>query len=79
MAAFTAKTMSASKEIEGCLPDPLITKPMQLFVTLVDQFLAAKKKDPDADTSALERQIDEMVYELYGLTEKEIKIIENQR
>ena len=27
-------------------------------------------------TSALEHQIDEMVYELYGLTDEEIKIVE---
>ena len=40
-------------------------KAQQSFVSLVDQTLAAKKKDPNADTSALERQIDKMVYELY--------------
>ncbi len=28
------------------------------------------------DTSALERKIDEMVYELYGLTPDEIEIVE---
>jgi len=63
-------------------------KKQQPFITLVDQILAAKKhapeginqgKDPNADTSALERQIDEMVYELYGLTEEEIKIVEGRR
>ena len=48
----------------------------QPFNTLVAQIHAAKKKDPDADTSALERQIDQMVYILYGLTEEEIKIVE---
>jgi hypothetical protein len=31
-----------------------------------------------ADTSALERQIDKMVYKLYGLTEDEIEIVEKQ-
>jgi len=41
-------------------------------VTIVD----AKKGDPTADTSALEAEIDRMVYELYGLTEDEIKIVE---
>ncbi len=35
---------------------------------LVDQILAAKKENPHADTSALERQIDLMVYRLYNLT-----------
>ena len=37
---------------------------------------AAKKRDPEADTSALEQEIDQMVYELYGLTEEEITIVE---
>jgi hypothetical protein len=36
-----------------------------------------KKKDP-ADTSALEKQIDEMVYALYGLTPDEIAIVEGK-
>ena len=32
--------------------------------------------DPQADTTALEREIDRLVYDLYGLTEDEIKIVE---
>ena len=47
----------------------------QPFIALVDQIPAIKQKDPDADTSVLERQIDQMVYKLYGLTEEEIKIV----
>lgn len=43
----------------------------------VDQILALKKENPQADTSKLEREIDLMVYELYGLTEEEIEIVEN--
>ncbi|WP_228020096.1 hypothetical protein [Sphaerospermopsis sp. LEGE 08334] len=43
---------------------------------LVDQILNAKKLDPNADTTALEREIDQMVYQLYELTPEEIKIIE---
>ena len=43
---------------------------------LVDQILAAKKKDAAADVSRWEREIDRQVYELYGLTEDEIKIVE---
>jgi adenine-specific DNA-methyltransferase len=31
-----------------------------------------------ADTSALENQIDEMVYALYGLTPEEIAIVEGK-
>lgn len=44
--------------------------------TLVDRILTAKRVNPAADTSALEREIDRMVYELYGLTEEEIRIVE---
>jgi ribosomal protein S17E len=42
----------------------------------VDQILTLKKDNPAADTSVLEREIDVMVYALYGLTEEEIKIVE---
>lgn len=49
----------------------------QSFITLVDQILTSKQKDPRVDTSALEKQIDQLVYKLYGLTEEEIKIVEN--
>ena len=38
--------------------------------------LAAKKADPSADVSALEAEIDQLVYSLYGLTREEIAIIE---
>jgi adenine-specific DNA-methyltransferase len=38
--------------------------------------LAAKRSNPQADTSAWEREIDERVYRLYGLTPAEIKIVE---
>ncbi len=46
---------------------------------ILNSILAAKKQDPDTDTSALEREIDELVYKLYGLTEEEIQIIENKK
>jgi adenine-specific DNA-methyltransferase len=43
------------------------------FIELVNQILTIKQSDPNADTSQLEREIDLLVYELYGLTEEEIK------
>jgi len=46
------------------------------ITSLVDKILAAKKSDPKADTSALETECDRLVYQLYGLTEAEIKIVE---
>ncbi|MGM0579756.1 MAG: DUF7149 domain-containing protein [Bacteroidota bacterium] len=45
-------------------------------IKLVKQILSIKKHDPTADTTSLEQEIDQMVYELYGLTEEEIKIVE---
>ena len=47
------------------------------FIALVDRILAAKQRNAKADTSALEREIDELVYALYGLTPEEIKIVED--
>lgn len=53
------------------------------FITLVDKILESKKKDlrqkdggqAPADTTALEREIDLLVYKLYGLTEEDIQIL----
>jgi hypothetical protein len=46
--------------------------------TLVHRFpkLAAWQMDADADVSVLEREIDQLVYALYGLTLEEIKLVE---
>lgn len=44
---------------------------------IVDIILKTKKSNPHADTSSLESEIDRLVYDLYGLTEEEIAIIEN--
>ncbi|HCN31351.1 MAG TPA: hypothetical protein DIT64_22120 [Verrucomicrobiales bacterium] len=46
------------------------------IVSLVERILAAKQPNPAADTSALEREIDQQVYALYGLTPEEIAIVE---
>lgn len=48
------------------------------IVKLVEQVLVAKKKNPQADTSKEESAIDELVYQLYGLTEEEVKIVEGK-
>ncbi len=44
---------------------------------IVDLILKIKKQNPKADTTALESQIDQLVYQLYDLTEEEIEIVEN--
>lgn len=48
----------------------------QALITIVDQILSLKESDPQSDTSALEAEIDRMVYELYALNEEEIAIVE---
>jgi type I restriction-modification system DNA methylase subunit len=47
------------------------------LVKLVERILAAKEKNPAADTTTLEDEIDQQVYALYGLTPEEIKIVED--
>jgi adenine-specific DNA-methyltransferase len=44
---------------------------------LVVEILFNKKQNPTANTKEIENQIDRLVYQLYGLTEEEIQIIEN--
>jgi len=44
---------------------------------VVEKILSLKKENYAADTSNLEAEIDQLVYELYGLTEEEIEIVEN--
>jgi hypothetical protein len=43
---------------------------------LVKQILDAKQSNPVAGISNLEAEIDQLVYQLYGLTEEEIVIVE---
>jgi len=59
------------------LPIPSNT-PTHPIISLVDQIVAAKVVDPDYDISDLELEIDRLVYELYGLTEEEIAIVEGK-
>jgi len=46
------------------------------IIKLVDKILTAKSEDPEAETSKLEKQIDELIYKLYALSEEEINGIE---
>lgn len=46
--------------------------------SLVDRILSAKKSNPQADTSAEEQEIDQLIYKLYNLTPEEIAIVEGK-
>ena len=61
------------------IPIPSATPAQQKpIIALVDKILAAKKANPQADTSKEECKIDTLVYNLYGLTDDEIAIIEEK-
>ncbi len=63
------------------LPIPQITpKNQELAHKITDcaeRILKSKEKDPKANTQELEKEIDALVYQLYNLTDEEIKTIEN--
>ena len=50
-----------------------------MHLTLVDEIITAKTTTPDADVLSLEKEIDRMVYSLYGLTAEEIAIVEKSQ
>ena len=65
------------------LPKELSSEDQKPFISLVDSILAITSSDDYSENTAkhkevraLERRIDQMVYELYSLSAEEIKIIE---
>jgi len=71
------RTMHFDEHYIGKIPLPMdYNEKQQPIVTLVDKILAAKRENPQADVTAWELEIDQLVYKLYGLTEEEIKIVE---
>ncbi|MBM0610967.1 class I SAM-dependent DNA methyltransferase [Helicobacter pylori] len=63
------------------LPIPQITEKNQELADKItdcaERILKSKAKDPKANTQGLEKEIDALVYQLYNLTDEEIKIIED--
>ncbi|GAA9512200.1 class I SAM-dependent DNA methyltransferase [Helicobacter pylori] len=63
------------------IPIPQITPQNQKLADKITDgakaILEAKEKDPKANTQKLEKEIDALVYQLYNLTDEEIKIIED--
>lgn len=77
---FIFKATSTSSNVNGYEVDalpfyPATPEQQQAIVALVDKILAVKDGDHNADTSEWEKQIDLLVYELYGLTFEEAKVI----
>ncbi len=77
------RRFSTNSNVNGYEVDSLPLKGLSIaqqqpIIDLVDEILAAKKANPQADTTEQERKIDKLVYQLYGLTEQEIQIIEGK-
>jgi hypothetical protein len=70
----------ASKENMEKVPIPAITPANESIVKQIENFvetiLSTKHQNLNADISHLEREIDQLVYRLYDLTEEDIKVIE---
>ena len=49
----------------------------QLMELKVNEILQLKQANPQADTAKLENEIDQLVYQLYGLSAEQIQIVEN--
>lgn len=61
------------------IPIPIATPiQQQPIIDLVDSILTAKKKNPTANTFEQEKNINDLVYDLYGLSKPEINIIKGQ-
>jgi restriction endonuclease S subunit len=61
------------------LPIKLVSITVQEKIEmLVDKILIKKSENSMADTKNLETKIDQLVYQLYGLTEEEINIVEGK-
>lgn len=72
-------TVNISKTYLEMLPIiRLETVNKKSFEDIVDKILEAKKANPTADTTALESQIDFLVYKLYDLTYEEVLTIDPQ-
>ena len=59
------------------LPIPIASAEQQKpIIALIDEIMRKKAANPNSNSSELERQIDKLVYDLYGFTKEEIAVIE---
>ena len=63
-------------ELEQLPIPPMAVMDWEQLRSFADNVIQAKATNPVADTRALEAEIDRLVYQLYGLTEKEIATVE---
>jgi len=49
----------------------------KMIIALVDEIIVERSKDSRADTHDTEQRVDQLIYEIYGLTDEEISIVES--
>ena len=59
------------------LPEKVSASDEKKIVSAVNEILEVKEKTPEADITEKENALNKMVYNLYGLTDDEVKIIES--
>jgi Alw26I/Eco31I/Esp3I family type II restriction m6 adenine DNA methyltransferase len=73
---FSTNSNVNSYEVEN-LPIPTVdTIRQKRLAELSNRILAAKRRNPETDTSSFELQIDEIVFELYGLSKEEKALVQ---
>ena len=77
MTAGGAYTLKAATIEALPIPDSNALQQKEI-ISLVNKILETKQEDPQANVVTIEAAIDRLVYELYGLTEDEIKIVEGE-
>lgn len=65
-----------TKEMLNSIPIPISADEKMNIVNLVDRILDIKVANQNADTSALENDINTRLYTLYGLTQEEVEEVE---
>ena len=81
---YIFKKFSTNSNVNGYevdnlpIPNSISTEEQSNIVDIVIRILSLKKKNPTADTDKLEREIDLLVYKLYGLTDEEVNIVEGK-
>ena len=72
------RTMDFDNYYVGKIPVPIVTpEEQQSIVNLVEQIVAARREDPAVDISTEERELDRLVYNLYGVIEAESEIVKS--
>ena len=80
---FSTKKEEVFPEIQTYLyeqlPIPSVNQSQQNeVINIIDNILRIKKNDCNTDTTQLEKEIDKIIYKLYGLTNEEINIVERK-